>query len=118
MPARLVALDQGPDIMVGRAMLVTERHLACDAWLDSLRLSRRHCCMIQENREVVERDLGSTNGIRINGQRVERSGSDFGRPSVATKPPWRSWCNSLSDIALRRTSREVRTRHSSKRFLN
>jgi predicted component of type VI protein secretion system len=71
MTARLVPLDEGPDIMLDRAMVVVGRHPACDARLDSLRVSRHHCCMMQENGEVVVRDLGSTNGIRINGQRVE-----------------------------------------------
>src|SRR4051812_33097372 len=71
MTARLVALDEGPDIMLARAMVVVGRHPACDARLDSLRVSRHHCCMMQESGEVVVRDLGSTNGIRINGQRVE-----------------------------------------------
>jgi hypothetical protein len=55
-------------------MIVVGRHPQCDARLDSLRVSRHHCCMTQDHGEVVIRDLGSTNGIRINGQRVE-----FGR---------------------------------------
>ncbi|MFO0949974.1 MAG: FHA domain-containing protein [Isosphaeraceae bacterium] len=71
MPARLVALDEGPDIPLDRAMIVVGRHPQCDARLDSLRVSRHHCCMTQDQGEVVVRDLGSTNGIRINGQRVE-----------------------------------------------
>jgi pSer/pThr/pTyr-binding forkhead associated (FHA) protein len=71
MPPRLVALDEGPDISLDRAMVVVGRHPACDTRLDSLRVSRHHCCMTQENGEVLVRDLGSTNGIRINGQRVE-----------------------------------------------
>src|SRR4051795_5752574 len=71
MPARLVALDEGPDIPLDRAMVVVGRHPQCDARLDSLRVSRHHCCMTQDHGEVVVRDLGSTNGIRINGQRVE-----------------------------------------------
>jgi predicted component of type VI protein secretion system len=71
MPVRLVALDDSPDIAVDRAVLVVGRHPQCDARLDSIRVSRRHCCMTQDNGEVVVRDLGSTNGIRINGQRVE-----------------------------------------------
>jgi predicted component of type VI protein secretion system len=71
MPARLVALDDGPDINLDRAMVVVGRHPSCDTRLDSLRVSRHHCCMTQENGEVMVRDLGSTNGIRINGQRVE-----------------------------------------------
>src|SRR4051794_31385163 len=71
MPARLVALDEGSDIHLDRTMLLVGRHPECDARLDSIRVSRRHCCMTQENGEVIVRDLGSTNGIRINGQRVE-----------------------------------------------
>jgi hypothetical protein len=74
MPVRLVALDEGPDIPLDRAMVMVGRHPQCDARLDSLRVSRHHCCMTQDHGEVIVRDLGSTNGIRINGQRVE-----FGR---------------------------------------
>ncbi len=72
MPLRLVALDEGPDIPIDREMLVIGRHPQCDARLDSIRVSRRHCCMTQDNGELIVRDLGSTNGIRINGQRVEK----------------------------------------------
>src|SRR4051794_38140878 len=71
MPARLVALDEGTDIPLDRTMVVVGRHPQCDARLDSLRVSRHHCCMTHDHGEVVVRDLGSTNGIRINGQRVE-----------------------------------------------
>lgn len=73
MPVRLVALDEGPDIQIGRGMVVVGRHPQCDTRLDSIRVSRRHCCMdLQPSGELEVRDLGSTNGIRINGQRVER----------------------------------------------
>jgi len=74
MPSRLVSLDEGPDIPLDRAMIVVGRHPQCDARLDSLRVSRHHCCMTHDHGEVIVRDLGSTNGIRINGKRVE-----FGR---------------------------------------
>jgi hypothetical protein len=72
MPARLVALDEGSDIPLDRSMVVVGRHPLCDVRLDSLRISRHHCCMTQVQDEVDIRDLGSTNGIRINGERVER----------------------------------------------
>jgi FHA domain len=72
MPARLVALDEGSDISLDRSMVVVGRHPLCDVRLDSLRISRHHCCMTQVKDEVDVRDLGSTNGIRINGERVER----------------------------------------------
>jgi hypothetical protein len=71
MPTRLVALDEGPHIPLDRAMVVVGRHPQCDVRLDSLRVSRHHCCMTQDHGDVIVRDLGSTNGIRINGQRVE-----------------------------------------------
>ncbi len=71
MSARLIALDEGMDIVLDRSMIVIGRHPQCEARLDSLRVSRRHCCMARTDEEVVVRDLGSTNGIRINGRRVE-----------------------------------------------
>jgi predicted component of type VI protein secretion system len=52
-------------------MVVVGRHPQCDARLDSIRVSRRHCCMTPDSGELIVRDLGSTNGIRINGQRIE-----------------------------------------------
>ncbi len=71
MPTRLVALDEGPHIPLDQLMVVVGRHPQCDVRLDSLRVSRHHCCMTQDQGDVIVRDLGSTNGIRINGQRVE-----------------------------------------------
>src|SRR5262249_43653773 len=71
MPTRLEALAGGPDILLDRALIIVGRHPQCDARLDSIRVSRRHCCMSEIDGEIFVRDLGSTNGIRINGQRVE-----------------------------------------------
>jgi predicted component of type VI protein secretion system len=71
MPLCLVSLDEGPDVVVDRAVIVVGRHPQCDVRLDSIRISRRHCCMTPDQGDLVIRDLGSTNGIRINGQRVE-----------------------------------------------
>src|SRR3954452_1714358 len=71
MSSRFVPIDEGPAITLDRAMVVVGRHPNCDTRLDSLRVSRHHCCMTRDQDDVVVRDLGSTNGIRINGQRVE-----------------------------------------------
>ena len=70
MSSRFVAIDEGPDITLDRAMIVVGRDPNCDTRLNSLRVSRHHCCMTREHDQVVVRDLGSTNGIRINGMRV------------------------------------------------
>lgn len=71
MPLVLVALDDGPDIPLDRPLTVVGRDPRSDARLDSILVSRRHCCLATGRGEVAVRDLGSTNGIRINGQRVE-----------------------------------------------
>jgi pSer/pThr/pTyr-binding forkhead associated (FHA) protein len=71
MPLRLIALDQGPDIPIDMAMLVVGRHPLCDVRLESLTVSSRHCCMSPIGSELRVEDMGSTNGTRINGYRVD-----------------------------------------------
>src|SRR4051812_12912320 len=70
MLARLVALNDGPDIVVDKPILLVGRHSECDIQIDSRKISRRHCCIAQVNDYLVVRDLDSTNGVRINGVRV------------------------------------------------
>src|SRR5437899_2356069 len=70
MPAQLVALNDGPSILVDKPILLLGRHPECDVQIDSRKISRRHCCIAQVNDYLVVRDLDSTNGIRINGIRV------------------------------------------------
>ncbi len=70
MPAQLVALTEGPSILLDKPILLLGRHPECDIQIDSRKISRRHCCIAQVGEHLVVRDLGSTNGIRINGIRV------------------------------------------------
>ncbi len=70
MPAQLVALTDGPSILLDKPILLLGRHPECDIQIESRKISRRHCCIAQVNDYLVVRDLGSTNGIRINGVRV------------------------------------------------
>src|SRR5689334_11375354 len=70
MPAQLVALDHGPSILLDKPILLLGRHPECDIQIDSRKISRRHCCIAQVSDYLVVRDLGSTNGVRINGVRV------------------------------------------------
>jgi predicted component of type VI protein secretion system len=70
MPAQLVALTDGPSILLDKPILLLGRHPECDIQIDSRKVSRRHCCIAQVHDYLVVRDLGSTNGIRINGVRV------------------------------------------------
>jgi predicted component of type VI protein secretion system len=70
MPAQLVSLTDGPSILLDKPILLIGRHPECDIQIDSRKISRRHCCIAQVNDYLVVRDLGSTNGVRINGVRV------------------------------------------------
>jgi pSer/pThr/pTyr-binding forkhead associated (FHA) protein len=70
MPVQLLALTDGPSILLDKPILLLGRHPECDIQLNSRKVSRRHCCVAQLNDFLVVRDLGSTNGIRINGNRV------------------------------------------------
>src|SRR5712664_4758492 len=70
MPAQLLALSEGPSILLDKPILLMGRHPECDIQLNSRKVSRRHCCIAQVHDYLVVRDLGSTNGIRINGVRV------------------------------------------------
>jgi pSer/pThr/pTyr-binding forkhead associated (FHA) protein len=70
MTTQLVALDGGPDITVGPALVIVGRDRRCDARLGSIRVSRLHCCLAEIDGRVLVRDLGSTNGILINGLSV------------------------------------------------
>jgi predicted component of type VI protein secretion system len=70
MPAQLVALNDSPSILVDKPILLVGRHPECDITIESRKISRRHCCIAQVEGHILVRDLGSTNGIRINGVRV------------------------------------------------
>jgi predicted component of type VI protein secretion system len=71
MPAQLIALTDGPNILLDKPILLLGRHPECDIQLNSRKVSRRHCCIAQVRDYLVVRDLGSTNGIRINGEKVD-----------------------------------------------
>lgn len=71
MPPQLVALSEGPNILLDKPILLVGRHQECDIQISSRKISRKHCCIAQVNDKLVVRDLFSTNGISINGVRVE-----------------------------------------------
>ena len=73
MSIRLEPLGEGPPIPLDRPIVFIGRHADCDIRIDSKKISRRHCCIVQLHDKLVIRDLGSTNGIYFNGQRVEEA---------------------------------------------
>src|SRR5438093_63458 len=83
MPAHLLSLTDGPSILIDKPILLFGRHEECDVQLNSKKVSRRHCCVAQVNDYLVVRDLGSTNGERINGAcRYDLRGNFTARPSI------------------------------------
>ena len=70
MSLRLVPLGEGPPIPLDRPIVFIGRHADCDVRIDSKKISRRHCVIVQLHDRIVARDLGSTNGIYFGNQRV------------------------------------------------
>lgn len=72
MTARLVPLSEGSiAIILDKAITLIGRHPDCDAVLDeNQKISRRHCCIAQVDNRLVLRDLGSMNGVRVNGEPI------------------------------------------------
>jgi pSer/pThr/pTyr-binding forkhead associated (FHA) protein len=70
MPQHLLSLGNGPSIQIDKPILLFGRHEECDVQLNSKKVSRKHCVLAQVSDYLVVRDLGSTNGVRVNGERV------------------------------------------------
>jgi predicted component of type VI protein secretion system len=75
MSFRLIPLIKGsaPLIVLQRPVLLIGRHADCDVRIDSPKISRRHCCLAMAYDRVLVRDLGSRNGVRVNGRAVDES---------------------------------------------
>lgn len=72
MPAVLVPIEQGKPIVLDKPIVLVGRHPDCDAViLNSRKISRKHCAVALVNNKFVVRDLGSMNGVWVNGTRVE-----------------------------------------------
>ena len=75
MSAQLSPLSGGafPTIPLQRPVLLIGRHPDCDVRLDLPKISRRHCCVALAYERVLIRDLGSRNGLRVNGRLVDEA---------------------------------------------
>jgi pSer/pThr/pTyr-binding forkhead associated (FHA) protein len=70
---QLIALTEGPNVLLDKPILLVGRHAKCDIQIDSRQISRHHCCIVRVTDFLAVRDLGSTNGIRLNGVRVREA---------------------------------------------
>ncbi|MGD9854297.1 MAG: FHA domain-containing protein [Planctomycetaceae bacterium] len=65
--------DDRQTVPIDKAIVFFGRHPECDVVITSSRkVSRKHCCVAQVDGQLVVRDLGSMNGIRVNGSAVRR----------------------------------------------
>lgn len=73
MIAELIPLDGTKPISIARDItLVGRKRGICDVVIDHSSISKVHCALAKTDGLLFLRDLGSTNGTRVNGQRVTR----------------------------------------------
>jgi len=73
MIAKLVPLDGSPPISIVRDVTVIGRKVGlCDIVIDHSSISKLHCLIARTDGLLFFRDLGSTNGTKVNGQKVIR----------------------------------------------
>ena len=73
MRAQLVPLRGGRPIQILRDVtLVGRQDDLCDVCIDQSSISKLHCVIVRTDGLLFIRDLGSTNGTKVNGQRVIR----------------------------------------------
>src|SRR6516162_6840564 len=73
MRAQLIPLDGGPPIDIVKDMTLVGRKDDVDLRLEHKSVSKLHCVIVKTDGLLLIRDLGSTNGTRVNGTRVRRA---------------------------------------------
>jgi FHA domain len=70
MKAELIPFDGGPPIPITRDVTVLGRREYCDIQIDHPSLSKRHCVLVKTEGLLVIRDLATTNGTKVKGQKI------------------------------------------------
>ncbi len=71
MRAQLLPVDGSSAIEIAKDLLVVGRREDCDLRLEHKSVSKIHCVIIKTDGLLMLRDLGSTNGTRVNGNVVQ-----------------------------------------------
>ena len=73
MHAQLIPMDgERPITLEHDVTLVGRKPGMCDLIVDRSSVSKLHCLLVKTDGLLFVRDLGSTNGTKVNGQRVTR----------------------------------------------
>lgn len=70
MKAELVPENGDPPIPIQRDVTIVGRREYCDVQVKDPSLSKRHCVLIKTDGLLVIRDLATTNGTKVKGQRI------------------------------------------------
>jgi predicted component of type VI protein secretion system len=70
MKAELVPENGDPPIPIVKDLTLVGRHSDCDLVIDNPALSKRHCVLVKTDGLLVIRDLATTNGTKVKGQRI------------------------------------------------
>lgn len=73
MRVQLVPTEGGTPVEINKDLVLVGRKEDCDIQLDHKSISKLHCVIVRTDGLLLLRDLGSTNGTRVNGQRVRRA---------------------------------------------
>ncbi len=73
MRAQLVPIDGSAPIELVKDLIIVGRREDCDLRLEHKSVSKIHCVLVKTDGLLMLRDLGSTNGTRVNGTRVRRA---------------------------------------------
>lgn len=66
-PPAVLTVPGGQRVELHEGHYVVGRHLECDIVISDSNVSRRHAEFVCAGRDVIVRDLGSTNGTKVNG---------------------------------------------------